>query len=307
MEYGILIVLSLLVIVGCIYLLAGLVVAKQALDPIRRTTEQILQQEIQENKLDPILQDLPYETLELENDRQQVLKARLYRPQNPTEKYLIYNHGYNYPWPSALKYLPMLLIRGFTVLVPDHTGEGESQGKWITFGYYEHRDSIVWLSKLREDAATRGVTPRLGVMGESMGAVTALLMACENPQLEFCVADCPFSSWEEILKLRITERAGQRWCAILYPVTKLAIRLLSGAQVEQVNPKEACKTLEVPTVLIHGEADTYVPCAMSQAIAKNSRACRFYLIPEAKHAQAYSTAPDVYRDILYSFWDTIGL
>ena len=306
LEYVVIIVISLLVIAGCAYSLACLVVAKQAVNPVRRTTEQVLEEEKTENKLDPILQELPFETLEMENQRQQLLKARLYRPETPNGGYLLYNHGYNYPWPSVLKYLPMLLIRGFTVLVPDHTGEGDSQGKWITFGYYEQQDSQQWLEKLQKEAKDRGETPRFGVMGESMGAVTALLMACKNPQLEFCVADCPFSSWEEILKLRMTEKMGPKWSAILLPGTKLAIRLLTGAKVEEVNPAQACKTLGVPTVLIHGEEDTYVPCSMSKAIAKGSKACRLYLIPEAKHAQSFSSAPDAYRDILYSFWDNLG-
>ena len=83
-------------------------------------------------------------------------------------------------------------------------------------------------------------------MGESMGAVTALLtMEKANSQsvpLEekplFCVADCPFSDWDSMMRLQGKKRYGFDPSPLL-PLVKRFIRQKSGAQMDTVNAVKA--------------------------------------------------------------------
>ena len=98
--------------------------------------------------------------------RGQELIARLYLASAQTDHYILFLHGYNYPWVGALKYLPMLLERGFNVLVPDQQAQGESQGDFITFGALESDDALEWLTRL---PATHDSTALSGHVPASWG------------------------------------------------------------------------------------------------------------------------------------------
>lgn len=150
--------------------------ALQAIRPKPVRYGAVLSEEVTRNHLDASLMDLKYDKLFLTNRRGQELTARLYPTASQTDRYILFVHGYNYPWIGALKYLRMLLDLGFNVFVPDMQAQGESQGDYITFGALESDDCLEWLSQIQKCAQTNGFDrARIGIMGESMGAVTALM------------------------------------------------------------------------------------------------------------------------------------
>ena len=88
--------------------------ALQAIDPQRMNYGAVLRQEMERNQLDPDRMDVRCATnLFLVNQRGQELTARLYLTPSQTDRYILFLHGYNYPWIGVLKYLPMLLRLGF--------------------------------------------------------------------------------------------------------------------------------------------------------------------------------------------------
>ena len=110
-----------------IYYRMALRFALQAIDPQRMNYGAVLRQEMERNQLDPDRMDVKYDKLFLVNQRGQELTARLYLTPSQTDRYILFLHGYNYPWIGVLKYLPMLLRLGFNVLVPDLQAQGESR------------------------------------------------------------------------------------------------------------------------------------------------------------------------------------
>ena len=263
----------------------------------------VLTQEVNRNHTDPALMDLKYEKLFLKNKRGQELTARLYLTPSQTDRYILFEHAYNYPWVGALKYLPMMLDLGFNVLVPDHQAQGESQGDFITFGALESDDSLEWLGEIRRYAQLSGFErARIGVMGESMGAVTALLtMAKANsPSVRmedkplFCVADCPFSNFDSIMTAQALKRGGKNAVRLL-PLVKSIILSRSGADMDEVDAVKAAAAIRVPVLLFHGTDDPLVPVSMSQEIAAANPNITLCLVKGAKHMNCYSTDPEEYR------------
>ena len=162
-----LLVLLLTVVLLSIYYRLALRFALQVIDPQRMNYGAVLRQEMERNQLDPDRMDIKYDKLFLVNRRGQELTARLYLTPSQTDRYILFLHGYNYPWIGVLKYLPMLLRLGFNVLVPDLQAQGESQGSYITFGALESDDALEWLEEIQRHAQSLGFDrARIGVMGE---------------------------------------------------------------------------------------------------------------------------------------------
>ena len=61
-------------------------------------------------------------------------------------------------------------------------------------------------------------------------------------------------------------------------------------------------------LIIHGEADTYVPPEMSEEIRKaNPELIERYTFPEAGHGLSYLYDPERYEKIFLGFCERVGL
>lgn len=65
---------------------------------------------------------------------------------------------------------------------------------------------------------------------------------------------------------------------------------------------EIVKKTNLPILLIHGEADNFVPCDMSREIAKaNPAQVTLVTIPDARHGLCYITNPARYEEAVEEF------
>jgi uncharacterized protein len=90
----------------------------------------------------------------------------------------------------------ILARAGFNSLIFDGRGHGNSDERYVTYGFYEKRDvdcAIKWL--VDEKKITPGL---IGVAGESMGAAIALQVAATNPLVSAVWADSPFASLRKV-------------------------------------------------------------------------------------------------------------
>lgn len=259
-----------------------------AIRPNCQSPEQQAEKEQRRNQMDPALVQLPFECWKLYSGRGTRLTARFYGC-GKNEKIVLLNHGYNAPWVSMLKYLPLLQKEGYAVLLPDHQAQGGSQGKWITYGILESEDGLLWLEELR----SRFPSAELAVMGESMGAATALLIAEKAEGLRFCIADCPYSDTEEELRY-MGRKKFHLPMVVVMPLCKIWFRLLTGRAMGEASPKKYLSQLKTPTLLIHGNDDRVVPVEMSRYLAENSASITYWEAPGAPHAGVIGRYPEEY-------------
>jgi len=251
----------------------------------------LIQYELEQNRVDKQVLELPYELWERSNPRGERIVARFIKGKDSGSKRIILvNHGYHATWLSMCKYLPMLLELGFSVLLPDHRCHGDSDGKYITYGALESDDCVDWLKEIQK----RYPQARLSVLGESMGAATTLLIAEKFPELEFAVADCPYDSCENVLAY--TGKRRYHFPMVLMPLVKLGFRLLTGVSIDEASPIAGLHELKVPTLLVHGDADKTVPVSMGRRMAQQSEYITYWEVKGQPHAHVVVDHAEEYKE-----------
>lgn len=188
---------------------------------------------------------------------------------------------------------------GYNILMVDQRAHRESGGRSITFGVKERYDCLDWIAHLK---ATLGEDTKMILIGLSMGASTVLMAAgLELPEnVQGIIADCGYSTPKDILSEVIKKMRLP--VAPVYFLVRLSGIIFGGFDVESASAKEALKHCKVPVLLIHGEADDFVPCEMSKA---NYEACgsekELFLVPGAGHGMSYMTDTEGYVERFKGF------
>lgn len=241
----------------------------------------------------------PCETMTIQSRDGLRLSGRYYagRPGAPL---MIFFHGYR---STAIRDgsggFQLCLRRGFSVLMVDQRAHGDSQGDTITFGIRERYDCLDWA---RAAVERFGPETEILLLGVSMGAAT-VLMAAGLPlphQVKGIIADCGYDSPEDILRATM-----KRWHYPQVPtwqLVKLGARLFGRLDVGECSALESLRHAQVPVLLIHGEADDVVPCAMARTLRD---ACAspvtLLTVPGAGHGMSCYTAPEAYEKAVDTF------
>ena len=185
------------------------------------------------------------------------------------------------------------------LLLVDQRAHGKSQGKTITFGILERYDCLDWI---RFAIDRFGPKTEIILYGISMGAATVLMAAeLDLPgNVRGIVADCPYSSPCAIIdlvsdRMRIPHKLSA-------PFISLGARLYGGFNLKQADPLRAVVNTQVPILLIHGEADSFVPCDMSREILDaNPGKISRVTFPDADHGISYLVDTDRYAMTVKDF------
>jgi len=190
---------------------------------------------------------------------------------------------------------------GLNLLVIDQRSHGKSEGKYITFGVLESEDVRQWIDFHNETFGTQ----QMILSGMSMGASTVLFLADQKlpENVKGIIADCGFTSPAEIIgrefKKTVHLPAGPS-----LRVADIFARLLAGFSIYEKDSRRSLAASRLPILMIHGKADHFVPCAMSQAAYA---ACvsekTLYLVENASHGVSFLCDPCGYTTQILNFFD----
>ncbi len=187
---------------------------------------------------------------------------------------------------------------GYNLLTVDQRANGKSGGRSITFGIREKYDCKAWA----EFAAREfGADTPIFLSGISMGAATVLMAGeLELPSNVVGIfADCPYSTPEAIIKKVCSEDMGLP-AALVYPFVQLGALLFGRFRIRG-GPLDAVKNTRLPILLLHGEADDFVPCDMSREIAAVGKTVELHTFPEAGHGLSFIVDEPRYRQLTKEF------
>lgn len=241
----------------------------------------------------------PHERVTIRSYDGRTLSARVYEGQ-PGKPVSICCHGYR---GTAIRDMSggatVLLDQGHTVILIDERAHMSSSGHTITYGIRERYDVRSWV----DYAISRcGSDIRINLVGISMGAAT-VLMACSLPlpdNVKAVSADCPYNDVKDI----ICYVAGRMKlpAKLLYPLIYLSALLFGHFRPNAMTAAEAVRRSRIPAIIIHGEADTFVPAAMSRQIYDaNPEVVERYTFPGAEHGLSFVVDEERYTRIFLDF------
>ena len=236
------------------------------------------------------------------DEKQLLLKGYYFPAEEPSDKWILFFHGYSSSIDWSRRWVRKMSEHGYHVLAPDMRGHGLSEGDYIGMGWDERHDAIAWAHWII------GQNPGAQILlaGVSMGAATVLCAAGEPlPEQVRCIAaDCGYTSVREILSYQLHALFHLPEFPFLY-AARSAILRRAGYDIFRASAEEQLKKAVKPMLIIHGEADTFVPFSMMQRVydAAASREKQMLAIPGAGHGTACCADPDLYWETYYAFAD----
>jgi pimeloyl-ACP methyl ester carboxylesterase len=193
-----------------------------------------------------------------------------------------------------------LVHTGHDVLLFDLRGSGQSGGERYTLGKEEVRDAGGAVDLL----VARGLAPDgVDVLGFSMGGATALLFAPDEPLVRAVAVDSAYADLGDLVEKEVPAQSGLP--PPFTPGITLAAQWVLDLDLYRVRPVDAVGRLAargVPLLVIHGEADSYVPLSHGQRLVDAyGGGAEALFVPGADHVASYETAPALYLDRLIDF------
>ena len=196
----------------------------------------------------------------LTNKRNLKLCCSFWEPEErkyPKLPCVIYLHGNSSSRAEIFPEVYYLLSSEITVLAFDFSGCGQSEGEYISLGWFERDDVECVVNYLR---STDKVTT-IGLWGRSMGAVTAIMYGDRDPSIAGLVLDSPFCSLKVLTEELAKERAASIPNFILNKGVKMireTIKEKANFDINDIEPKVFDERCFIPALFCHGLNDTFV-------------------------------------------------
>lgn len=211
-------------------------------------------------------------------------------------------HGFGCRRQEMLNRALVLNRAGYSTLLFDLHGQGDSDGDAVTLGFYERRDAVAAVEYLKTRDDVDG--SNLGMLGVSMGGSVAIMAAAMTPDIKAVVADSPFESATIGIEEGFTRVTGlPRW-----PFGPIVLRFIQwrlGISPDDVAPIEQVADISPrPLLLLHGTADIHVSYGNSEALfAAAGEPKELVLLSGIEHANGIKDVPDQYASLIVGFFD----
>ena len=209
-------------------------------------------------------------------------------------------HGKGDSRVGVIKYAGMLARAGYAVLLYDHRHHGKSGGEMSTYGYYEGYDVSAAIDYLesRGDVSTK----RLGVMGESFGAATAIIASARDKRIGLLIED---SSYPDLTTI-IADFGKNLYNLPKFPLVYSALfvgGLRADFDASSVSPLDAIKEVTVPTLILHCDADPDIKPEYSKLMydASPAETKELHYFSGCGHTLGYEDHTDEYEGIVLDF------
>ncbi len=221
--------------------------------------------------------------------------------QSPT---IIFVHGLNSvrSGARALELAAMLVDRGFTILMFDLRGHGESGGNRTSGGFFERNDVLGAFDFL----VSRGTSAdKIGVWGRSMGAGTSVMALVDEPAIRALAIDGTYASVPDLVAGEVARKMNipGSLATVFVPGSTLMANLLYGIDISILVPDQVVDRLQYPILLIHGTADTRIPHEHSERVHRAAHPDSIlWLVPGADHSGSFEQHPEEYLEKLTMYF-----
>ncbi|MFA5006171.1 MAG: alpha/beta fold hydrolase [Candidatus Izemoplasmatales bacterium] len=207
-------------------------------------------------------------------------------------RFVVVAHGFTYTHHGSIKYASVFKDLGYHVVFYDERYHGESGGPNCTLGGREKDDLRAVIDAV---CGRFGSDIFLGLCGESMGAVAALLEQADDPRVRFVVSDCAFADLHDQFR-HLVKRHPLIPVWPCLPIGEWIFRKTTGVDPRGVRPLDAVARAKAPILFVHGEGDRYIPPASASRLSAACASPSVLWIAGngARHAESFRKNRDEY-------------
>ncbi len=201
----------------------------------------------------------------------------------------------------ALRVARWLRDAGYSLLLFDMRGHGESDGDRFSLGQHERKDVAAAVDLLVGFGFPPG---RIVLVGESMGAAIAIQGVAVRHDVAAVVADSAYADGKAIVDEAGPGETGlpdQFTAAIV-----LAAKILFGLDASAVDPAAVVRANpQVPVLIVHCDGDTLIDPHHARDLrdASANANTRLWMATGCGHVGASARYPEEYRSRLITFLD----
>lgn len=189
--------------------------------------------------------------------------------------------------------------QSIATVVYDARSHGESDGEFITYGFYEKYD----VQTIVDSIKNRHTLLPIGVWGNSMGGAVALQALAIEPRIDFGIIESTFTQLD---KISYDYQKRYAYGIGLKPITNYALK--RAGEIGQFDPNQVMPIVSVtqiyqPVFLAHGTADLNIKFEYGQQLYEKlaSKDKIFYPFEDAGHFDLFDKGGDAYSDAIYQF------
>ena len=224
-----------------------------------------------------------------------------------SDRWVILLHGVTSNHKSMLSYAYEYNKLGYNILLFDSRRHGKSEGKSVSYGYYEKNDLKAVVDYLRKEYGNK---IKIGLHGVSMGSGILLSYACGvRDDCDFYIADCPYSNFKvqasNVIKKKI--RMSGFLLKVIMLFTQIFIRLLFGYDISKIDIAGRIHRMENPVLFINCRDDDYIDPAMTAELFEKcgSEVKEIKWFDNGGHAGAFSNNSNGYFKAINEFLSRI--
>lgn len=205
-------------------------------------------------------------------------------------------HGYSSEKSSLLKNATYFNELGYSTILTDFMGCGNSEGNQTTIGVYE-AENVYSVYKYAEQK-----TENITVYGNSMGAVSIMKAVSDSKiKPKKIIIECPFGTMQQTVENRFENMKIPR-----FPISNLLTfwgGTINGFWAFSHNPEDYAKNISQPILLMYGAKDKSVKPFETERIFKNikSKDKNLKIFEDAKHENYLNRFSDEWKESISTF------
>ncbi|MFK7852293.1 MAG: alpha/beta hydrolase [Akkermansiaceae bacterium] len=246
----------------------------------------------------------PRQTLEL-SDRAKIIREQLderghpLMPSGETLGTLLILHGRKGIKENYLAVADRFCAVGLRCMIPDLPGHGANQEENATYGIHE---AEMILDGYREITESLKIQPKpCAILGQSMGGSVAMHVATEaESPFEALIIVSSFDRLEGVIQYQTSNLLGRTLGQAVQTPASAIYWWKTKVNISDINPAEKAVSLQIPALVIHGDADRVVPTSAGRSLYKNIpdiNRKQWITVPGAEHANIWITDFPLYASI----------
>lgn len=186
---------------------------------------------------------------------------------------------------------------GYSVLLPDFQGHGESAGAHITYGALESLDAEAALEYLHR----RAPGEREAVIGVSMGGAAALVGPSGPLRVDALVLESVYPTITDAVRDRL-----RAWLGPIGPMFTSSVVSIVGRQIgvsaNALRPLDRIGSINAPVLIAAGTNDRYTPISETRSLYANAPSPKeLWAVDGAGHVDLHAFTPVEYERRIGSF------